>query len=106
MANTPSKPSEEVVKLKEKVKELEEKLYEKESDSAINSYPPVIINMGKVKKKKIKRLKKGKGPLFDEVLDTIEEVAGDLNGEADEKVIVPIVILYRRKRGRRRNFFL
>ncbi|MFQ5435838.1 MAG: hypothetical protein ACE5FD_13250 [Anaerolineae bacterium] len=64
---------------------------------------PVIVDMGKTKTKRIKRLKKGKGPLMDEVVDVLDEVAEALGDELDGKMMVPIVIVYKEKRKKKRT---
>ncbi|GAB4579389.1 MAG: hypothetical protein Fur0022_21270 [Anaerolineales bacterium] len=67
---------------------------------------PVIVNLGKKKKKTIKRLKRGKGPAMDEVLDVIEQVQVTLGAQADGKLILPVVVIYRQKtRNRLRPWF-
>ena len=65
---------------------------------------PVIIDLGKQKNRAVKNLKKGKGKLWGEVLDVVEEVKDMLGAEADGKVLVPIVMIYREKpKQKRRN---
>ncbi len=63
---------------------------------------PVIIDLGKQKSRALKGLKKGEGKLWDEVLEVVEEVKDMLGTDADGKVLVPIVLLYREKPRRRR----
>jgi hypothetical protein len=63
---------------------------------------PVIIDLGKQKASSLRELKKGEGKLWDEVLDVAEEVKEMLGGEAEGKVLVPIIMLYQEKSGRRR----
>ncbi len=63
---------------------------------------PVIVDMGKTKAKRIKRLKKGKGPLMDEVVDVLDEVADALGDDLDGTIMVPIVIVYKEKKKRKR----
>jgi Family of unknown function (DUF6200) len=64
---------------------------------------PVIIDLGKQKNRTVKNLKKGKGKLWGEVLDAVEEVKDMLGAEADGKVLVPIVMIYREKPRRKRR---
>jgi len=64
---------------------------------------PMILDMGKTKAKQIKRLKKGKGPLMDEVVDILDEVADALGDELEGKMMVPIVILYKEKKKKKRT---
>lgn len=63
---------------------------------------PVIIDLGKQKRANLKDLKQGEGKLWDEVLDVVEEVKEMLGADADGKVLVPIVMLYQERSGRRR----
>ena len=63
---------------------------------------PVIIDLGKQRSRALKSLKKGEGKLWDEVLDVIEEVKELLGTDADGKVLVPIILLYRERSRRRR----
>lgn len=63
---------------------------------------PVIVPLGKKKKKAIKRLKRGEGSAMDEVLDVIEQVQANLGEQAQGKVILPVVVIYKQKTSRRR----
>lgn len=63
---------------------------------------PVIIDLGKQRSKLIKELKKGEGELWDEVFEVADEVKEMLGADADGKVLIPIVMVYREKAGRRR----
>lgn len=69
---------------------------------------PVIVDLGKVKRKHIKRLKRGEGRLADEVLDVMDEVSEVLGDDLEGSSLVPIVLIYERKRkkGRRRTIEL
>ena len=63
---------------------------------------PVIIDLGKQKNRALKNLKTGKGKLWGEVLDVVEEVKDRLGTDADGKVLVPVVLIYREKPKRKR----
>jgi len=63
---------------------------------------PVIIDLGKQRSKSIKELKNGEGELWDEVLDVADEVKEMLGAEAEGKVLIPVIMLYQEKPGRRR----
>jgi len=63
---------------------------------------PVIIDLGKQRSKLIKELKKGEGELWEEVLEVADEVKDMLGAEAEGKVLIPIIMLYQEKAGRRR----
>ncbi len=73
--------------------------------SASELSAPIIVSLGKKKKKTIKRLKRGKGPAIDEVMEVVEQVQTNLGAQADGKVIVPIVVIYRQKQRRLRSPF-
>jgi hypothetical protein len=64
---------------------------------------PIFLNLGKQKRKRIKNLMKGKGKLWDEVEDVIDEVSIMLDDELEGKTIVPLILVYRRKPRRKRN---
>jgi hypothetical protein len=66
---------------------------------------PIIIDLGKQKRKRLKQLKKGKGKLWYEVLDVLEEVDVQLGDEVSDRVLVPVVLIYQRKLGRRNRMF-
>ncbi|NWF69878.1 MAG: hypothetical protein HXY40_12405 [Chloroflexi bacterium] len=66
---------------------------------------PVIVSLGKKKRKAIKRLKRGKGRAMDDVLDVIEQVQMNLGEQAAGKIILPVIVVYRQKERRFRRFF-
>ena len=66
---------------------------------------PIIVSLGKKNKKQIKRLKRGKGGTMDQVLDVIDQVQVNLGDQAAGKILVPIVVIYRRKQRRVRGLF-
>ena len=66
---------------------------------------PIIVSLGKKKKKAIKSLKRGKGGTMDEVMDVIDQVQANLGAQAEGKILVPVVVLYQRKTRRVRGFF-
>jgi hypothetical protein len=74
-----------------------------ENPPPIEAVTPVIVEMGKMKRKKFKALKKGKGVLMDEVLDLLEEVAEGLGDDAREKTFVPVVMIYELKPGKKKR---
>jgi len=64
---------------------------------------PVILNIGKAKRKDIRLLREGQGPLVNEVQSALQEVAASLGEQAEGKQILPVVLIYRkksRKKGR------
>lgn len=63
---------------------------------------PVIIDLGKQRLRALNELKKGEGKLWDEVLEVVDEVKDMLGAEAEGKVLVPVIMLYKERTGRRR----
>lgn len=61
---------------------------------------PIIIDLGKKKRKRIRQLKRGRGRLMGDVYDVVDEVRDSLGDEAKGKEFVPVVVIYRRKRKR------
>jgi hypothetical protein len=72
----------------------------------IEAVTPVIVDLGKAKRKKIKQLKGGDGPLMEEVLDVLDEVANHLGQELEGKTLVPIVMIYEKKGKKKRKITL
>ena len=65
--------------------------------------PPIIIDLGKVKKKKVRQFKEGRGDLALEVQEVLNETRSNLGADAVGKELVPIVLVYQQKRGRSRK---
>jgi hypothetical protein len=65
--------------------------------------PPVVLDLGKVKRKLVRELKQGEGELMDDVAHAVEAVRSNLHAELKGKELVPIVIVYERKPARRRR---
>jgi hypothetical protein len=59
--------------------------------------PPIVIDLGKVSKKRIRALKDGTGDLVDEVAAVLARVREQLGDDAKGKELVPVVIVYKRK---------
>jgi len=59
---------------------------------------PVIVDLGSKSKKAIRKLKKGRGKLMDDVEDAIEQVRSNLPEGDRQKQIIPVLVIYRRKR--------
>jgi hypothetical protein len=66
---------------------------------------PIIVSLGRKKRRVIKRLKRGKGPAMDEVMDVIDQVQANLGPQAEGKILVPVVVVYRQKQRRMRGWF-
>ena len=66
---------------------------------------PIIVSLGKKKRKAIKQLKRGKGSAMTEVMDVIDQVQETLGAQAEGKILVPVVVIYQRKPRRFRGLF-
>lgn len=64
---------------------------------------PLIVDLGKKRRKDVKRLRNGKGKLFDKVTSTLQELksAGTISGTAE-----PVVVIVREKPKRGRSGLL
>ena len=67
------------------------------TDDGPDVVTPVVVDLGKVKRKHVKRLKRGEGRLADEVLDVLDEVTEELGDELEGATMVPVVMVYERK---------
>jgi hypothetical protein len=76
-------------------------MVEEDVKTATEMTQPVIIDLGRQKASSLKDLKKGEGKLWEEVLDVAEEVKEMLGTEAEGKVLIPIIMLYKEKSNRR-----
>ena len=63
--------------------------------------PPIIIDLGKVKKKKVRDFKEGRGELALEVQQIVAETRSNLGADGAGKELLPIVLVYRQKRRKR-----
>jgi len=66
---------------------------------------PVVVDLGKVKRKRAKDLRKGKGKLYSEVLAAVEHVKSELGDEVDGKEVIPVVVLYEKKKKKSNRRF-
>jgi len=65
---------------------------------------PIILDLGKKKRRALKDLKRGRGRLIDDVEQSLEEIRASLGSELEGKQLVPIVIVYKRKDKKRNGF--
>jgi hypothetical protein len=64
---------------------------------------PVVVDLGKVKRKRVKELKRGEGRLAHEVLEVLDEVVEELGDELEGATLVPVVMVYEKKPKKRRR---
>ena len=73
------------------------------SATEVAGIAPVIIDLGKEKKGRIKDLKRGRGRLMAEVAAVLNEVRAGLPDDGGNKQLVPVVLIYKKKARRRKN---
>lgn len=73
------------------------------SENIVHTPDPVIVDLGRRKRKVIKQLKEGIGPLADEVR-AVAQAAAKQPGEGAD--ILPVVVLYRKRRRKGRRTLL
>lgn len=65
---------------------------------------PIILDVGKAKKRDIRDVKRGRqGRILADVHDAVAEVTATAGDQIEDKQIVPVVLVYRRKGRRRRG---
>jgi hypothetical protein len=69
--------------------------------SGVDAKGPIVIDLGKQRRKRTKDLRRGRGRLMDEVNLCLEELktAGTISGSAQ-----PVIVVVREKRRRRTGF--
>jgi hypothetical protein len=70
----------------------------------VTGIAPIIIDLGKEKKGRIKDLKRGRGRLMAEIAGVINEVRAGLGEGADGHQLIPVVLIYKKKAKGRRNW--
>jgi len=65
--------------------------------------PARLIDFGKARPKRIRALKQGRGPLYQEVLDALTEARSTLEPEVAGKPILPLIVIVE-KNSRRRTW--
>lgn len=66
----------------------------------VTNISPVIIDLGKEKKGRIKDLKRGRGRLMADVAAVLSEVRAGLGDDAEQKQLVPVILIYKKKNKR------
>jgi len=63
-------------------------------EGQVETAPAVVVDLGKKSRKKVKKLRKGKGPLLEDVDDAIAQLRSD--GSIGEDA-VPVIVVVRQK---------
>ncbi len=61
---------------------------------------PILVDLGKKKRRLCKKLRDGRGPLMDDVIDSIRELEDDGQIKAGAQPVLVIVTEKRRRRNR------
>ena len=64
---------------------------------------PIILEIGKTRKKNIRDMKRGQGKIMADLQDAMAEVTLSLGEQAEGKQLVPVVLLYRKKSRSKRK---
>lgn len=64
--------------------------------------PPITIRLGKYDKRTLRKLERGEGKAFDRAQAALEQVRASLGAEAADKVLVPVVMIYKKKQKKSR----
>lgn len=68
--------------------------------NSIEKCPTIIIDLGKRKRKRIKRIKNGEEDIQQEVDEALAHAAEALGDDAKGKVLVPVVLILEKKAKR------
>jgi hypothetical protein len=61
---------------------------------------PLILDLGRTTRKNVRELRRGRGKLLGDIHDAIEEATTSLGDQADGKQLIPVVLIYQRKKKR------
>lgn len=66
---------------------------------------PIVIEVGKTNRRQIRQLGQGCGKLTADIQDAIADVSSTLGDRSDDAQLIPVVLVYRKKRkkGRKRR---
>lgn len=66
---------------------------------------PVVVDIGKQKPKTLKALKRGEGPIMEDIAKALAEVRAN-SPQLANKELVPVVVIYRKKPARKNRGLL
>ena len=64
---------------------------------------PIVLDVGRASRRNIRQLSSGGGRLNNDVQDALSDVTASLGEEAEGKQLVPVILVYRKKRRRKRS---
>ena len=62
---------------------------------------PVILDLGRTRRNRVRQLKKGRGKLLEDVKDALAEATEALGEQAEGQQLLPVILIYRRRRRKR-----
>jgi hypothetical protein len=57
---------------------------------------PLVVSLGKVRKQQIDELRRGVGPIVEDVAEVMKVVRTNADLEREKRVFLPVVVLYER----------
>jgi hypothetical protein len=57
---------------------------------------PLVVDLGKVRKQHIDELRRGVGPIVEDVAEVMKVVRTNADLEREKRVLLPVVVLYER----------
>ena len=70
---------------------------------SLGEVPPIIIDVGTVKRRALRDFKEGHGRLAIDVRTALEETRKGLSADVAKKDLVPVVLVYRKRRRRKKS---
>jgi hypothetical protein len=75
------------------------------AEATADDLQPVILDVGSRSKKSVDRLKRGKGPLFEDIEAAIAEIKEDHADELNGRAVLPIIVICRQRPTLTGNMF-
>lgn len=72
-----------------------------EARGKVERVAPVVVNLGKAKRKRVKQLKRGEGKLMNDVAKALLKIEHEMHDQLAGKTIVPIVMIVEREADER-----
>lgn len=70
----------------------------------MTSLPPLVVNLGKVKRKTARKLKAGDESVAEQIQESLQQALKDSGQDMEGKVVLPVVLLFERKPKKKRPF--
>ena len=55
---------------------------------------PIVVDLGKARRAEVEQLRKGAGPLVDDVEDVMRLVRSNLDTAGEKRILFPVVVVY------------